>query len=196
MFLSRSGLGTFFAHKLRSAVLYDIFQASNDTNAADAALEHYQKARDAWATMAERAKNVYRANISYGSIPKRSGHWLDRLPGIDSDIAAMKTKIQLNKAETISRRAASRRDECHRGILPSAVPVKCSHTPPERFTPGNALEAQASHFGRVERRRYQVSAFCATPISPRKPGGTLECTRLGWRKRRLCRRNSVRVHPK
>ena len=45
--------------------------------------------------MAERAKNVYRANMSYGSIPKRSGHWLDRLPGIDADMAAMKTKIQL-----------------------------------------------------------------------------------------------------
>jgi len=35
--LIQIGLGTFFAHKLRSAVLYDIFLASNDTNAADAA---------------------------------------------------------------------------------------------------------------------------------------------------------------
>lgn len=138
--LIQIGLGTFFAHKLRSAILYDIFQASNDTIAADAALKHYQKARDAWATMAERAKNVYRANISYGSIPKRSGHWLDRLPGIDTDIAVMKTKIQLNKAEIISRRAALGEMNAIAGILPSAVPVKCSHTPPESFTPGSSLE--------------------------------------------------------
>jgi hypothetical protein len=140
--LIQIGLGTFFAHKLRSAVLYEIFLASNDTNAADAALEHYQKARDAWATMAERAKNVYRANVSYGSIPKRSGHWRDRLPGIDSDIAAMKTKIQPNKAETISRRAASEEMNAIAGIPPSAVPVKCGHTPPGRFTPGNPLEVK------------------------------------------------------
>ncbi len=138
--LIQIGLGTFFAHKLRSAVLYDIFLASNDTNAADAALEHYQKARDAWATMAERAKNVYRVNISYGSVPKRSGHWLDRLPGIDTDIAAMKTKIQLSKAETISRRSASEEMNAIADVPPSAVPMKCSHTPPARFTPGAALE--------------------------------------------------------
>ena len=138
--LIQIGLGTFFAHKLRSAVLYDIFLASNDTNAADAALEHYQKARDAWATMAERAKNVYRANISYGRIPKRSGHWLDRLPGIDTDIAAMRTKIQLNKAETISRRSASEEMNAIARKLPLPILVKCNHTPPVRFTPGSALE--------------------------------------------------------
>jgi hypothetical protein len=85
---------------------------------------------------------VYRANVSYGSIPKRSGHWLDRLPGIDSDIAAMKTKIQPNKAQTISRRAASEEMNAIAGILPSAVPVKCGHTPPGRFTPGNLLEVK------------------------------------------------------
>lgn len=138
--LIQIGLGTFFAHKLRSAVLYDIFLATNDTNAADAALEHYHKARDAWATMAERAKNVYRANISYGSIPKRSGHWLDRLPGIDADIAAMKTKIQLNKAETISRPSASEEMNVIAAKLPLPILVKCSHTPPARFMPGSALE--------------------------------------------------------
>ena len=140
--LIQIGLGTFFAHKLRSAVLYDIFQHSGDPSAGDAALQHYQKARDAWATMAERAKNVYRANVSYGSISKRSGHWLDRLPGIDSDISAMKTKIQPNKAETISRRAALGEMNAIAGILPSALPVKCSHTPSDRFTLGSALEVK------------------------------------------------------
>ena len=141
--LIQIGLGTFFANKLRGAVLYDIFQGSNDTNAADAALEHYQKARDAWATMAERAKNVYRLDISYGSVAKRRGHWLDRLPGVDSDIAAMKTKVQLKKAaETISRRAVSEEMNAIAGILSSAVQVKCSHTPPETFTPGNPLEVK------------------------------------------------------
>lgn len=89
--------------------------------------------------MAERAKNVYRANVSYASIPKRSGHWLDRLPGIDSDVAAMKTKIQLNKVETLSLRAALEEMNAIAGILPSTVPVKCLQTPPEKITPGSAL---------------------------------------------------------
>ncbi len=146
--LIQIGLGSFFAHKLRSAVLYDVFQQSGDTSAGDAALEHYQEAREAWAMMAERAKNVYRANVSYGSIPKRSGHWLDRLPGIDSDLAAMKTRIHWNKAEPISRRAAVEEMSTIAGILPPAVPVKCSHTPQDKFTSGNALEVKLFISGR------------------------------------------------
>jgi hypothetical protein len=138
--LIQIGLGTFFAHKLRSAVLYEIFLASNDTSAIDAALTHYQKARVAWATMAERAKNVYRANVSYGSNPKRSGHWLDRLAGIDTDIAAMKTKMHLNNDGPIVHGAASKEVNIIAGTAPSVVRINCSHTPPESFTPGDALE--------------------------------------------------------
>jgi hypothetical protein len=136
--LIQIGLGTFFAHKLRSAVLYEIFQHSNETSSANAAIEHYEKARDAWATMAKHAKNAYRANVSYGSIPKRSGHWLDRLPGIDSDIAAMKAKIQQNKTEAISPRMSPKVIEIS-GMQQSLEIVKSSHSPPEKFGPGEPL---------------------------------------------------------
>jgi hypothetical protein len=136
--LIQIGLGTFFAHKLRSAVLYEIFQHSNDAAIGKAALEHFQRARDAWSIMAERAKNVYRANVSYGSIPKRSGHWLDRLPGIDADIAAMRAKIQQNKTGTISSRMAVKMAE-ESGKPHSASTIRSSHIPPENFKPGDAL---------------------------------------------------------
>ena len=122
-------MGTFFAQKLRSAVLYEMSQHSNDTSVASAAFEHYQKARNAWAVMAERAKRVYLANVSYGSIPKRSGHWLDRLPGIDADLAAVRAKVQPDKADTISRRLAGEAAEVS-GTLQAAEMPKCSHTPP------------------------------------------------------------------
>jgi hypothetical protein len=137
--LIQIGLGTFFAHKLRSAVLYEIFQHSNETTSANAAIEHYEKARHAWATMAERAKNAYRANVSYGSVLKRSGHWLDRMPGIDSDIAAMKAKIQQNKAEAISTRMPAKMIEISEMMQQSVGIVKSSHTPPEKFGPGEPL---------------------------------------------------------
>lgn len=136
--LIQIGLGAFFMHKLHCAVLYEVFQHSNDTNVADAAIDHYQKARDAWATMAERAKKVYRANVSYGSIPKRSGHWIDRLPGIDADIAAMKAKIQPNRTETISKRATVDMAAIS-GKVHGAKRAICSHTSPETFAPGEPL---------------------------------------------------------
>jgi hypothetical protein len=52
----------------------------------------------------------------------------------------MRTKIQLNKAETISRRSASEEMNAIARKLPLPILVKCSHTPPVRFTPGSALE--------------------------------------------------------
>ena len=136
--LIQIGLGTFFAHKLRSAVLYESFQYSNDDATGKAALDHYRKARGAWLAMAERAKNVYRANISYGSIPKRSGHWLDRLPGIDVDIAAMSLKIGQNTSDTSASRSAAKGAESS-ATWQSASMVKSSHTPPEKFKPGEPL---------------------------------------------------------
>jgi len=41
--------------------------------------------------MAERAGRVYVADLTYGDIPGRRGHWLDRLPGIDRDLAAVES---------------------------------------------------------------------------------------------------------
>ncbi len=132
------GLGTFFAHKLRSAVLYESFQSSKDATIGIEALDHYRKARDAWSAMAERAKGVYRANISYGSIPKRSGHWLDRLPGIDADVAAMSAKIEQSKSDITLPRTATKIAESSLASQ-SASMVRSHHTPPEEFNPGEPL---------------------------------------------------------
>ncbi|UWZ81673.1 hypothetical protein [Occallatibacter riparius] len=157
--LIQIGLGTFFAHKLRSAVLYDLFQRTEDTSAGNAAIKHYQQARDAWSSMAQRAKNVYRANVSYGSIPKRSGHWFDRLPEIDKDLAAMKATIQLNQAETSSRRGAAKEMNTLAG---TRRPMICQHTPPQEFAPGEVLALRLSvpgqegtHALRTVRLRYR-----------------------------------------
>lgn len=137
--LIQIGLGTFFAHKLRSAVLYEIFENTGYSEAGKQAIEHYQQARDAWAAMAERARRVYRANVSYGSIPKRSGHWLDRLPGIDTDLSAIKAKVQADLAASLHRRVAA--DEVREATgSPQRPAAMCAHTPPARFTPGQALE--------------------------------------------------------
>ncbi|MGB6194331.1 MAG: hypothetical protein WBF42_17835, partial [Terracidiphilus sp.] len=91
-----------------------------------------------WAAMAERASGVYRADVSYGNIPKRRGHWSDRLPGIDADLAAMKSKVQANPAFEGPRisivddiRAATGR--------PQRTVAQCAHTPPESFVPGRKL---------------------------------------------------------
>lgn len=136
--LIQAGLGAFFAHKLRSAVLYEVFAGSADTQAGEQAIVHYQQARDAWAAMAAGARSVYRANVSYGSIPGRSGHWSDRLPGIDADLAAMKAKVQASPVEPGRRGSAV--DEAVTALgRAEKTQIACAHTAPRHFTPGQAL---------------------------------------------------------
>ncbi|MEI7421492.1 MAG: hypothetical protein WCK18_05335 [Prolixibacteraceae bacterium] len=84
------GLALFFAGKLRSAVLWQIYTLTGERKAGEEAIACFTKGRNAWATMAERAKNVYVANISYGT---RHGHWLDRIPSFDEDISDLQNRI-------------------------------------------------------------------------------------------------------
>lgn len=157
----QAGLGRFFAAKFRAAVLYGIFEKTGDRAALDAALTTYRAARSAWVELAGAGK-VYRADITVGEHPQLRGHWADRLPAIDLDIAAMEAKLAQAKpgtskgiAEALGRPRRER-------------PV-CAHTPPARFRPGQPLEiaieapapsvrlhyrhvTQAERFGTIEMR--------------------------------------------
>ena len=129
------GLGTFYANLFRSAVLYSIFEETGDREAGTTAVALYEKARAAWISMAERAKGVYVVNVSYGDIPQRHGHWMDRIPSIDRDLAAMEARIGQKSANpkpaTTAISVATKRIE-----RPS---VPCTHNPPASFHPGSEL---------------------------------------------------------
>src|SRR5439155_11542598 len=132
----QSGLGRFFAAKFRSGVLYGIFEASGDRTALEEALKAYRRARNVWAQIAEQGK-VYVSDITAGELPHLRGHWLDRLPAMDADIAAMSKKLEAAKAgEPQPRVQAAIAEVLGR---PSRFPVALSHTPPQRFRPGQPL---------------------------------------------------------
>ena len=76
--LIQNSLGLFFAAKFRAGLFYEICQQTGDVAAGQMALAQLTKARDIWASMAERAKTVYRPNIAYGDKYDRRGHWTDR----------------------------------------------------------------------------------------------------------------------
>jgi len=84
----QTSIGRFFAAKLRSGVLWTLFTQTQQPEAAEAALYFYRLARTAWAQAAQTAL-VYDAEVSYGPEPWLRGHWRDRLPAIDADIAEM-----------------------------------------------------------------------------------------------------------
>lgn len=146
--LIQIGLGRFFAAKLRSGTLYEIFQQTGSAEAGKMAVAKYAEAREAWATMAQRAKTVYRPDISYGSIPMRRGHWADRLPGIDRDLEAMRASLSAAPKHTqeapAERVSAAIKTASGRPLRSSA---NCSHTPPESFRPGQPLQISVSPTG-------------------------------------------------
>ena len=86
------GLGRFFAAKLRSGTLYAIHEQSGDRRALEHAITAYRQAREIWSAFAREASSVYVSDITYSPRPNLRGHWMDRLPAIDDDIAAMAAK--------------------------------------------------------------------------------------------------------
>ena len=136
--LIQNGLGRFFAAKLRSGVLFEIYKQAGSQDAGKLALIAYLKAREAWATMAERANRVYRPDITYGDIPMRRGHWSDRLASIDKDIAAMLPALAQPDSSKAAAPNAERAIQAAVG-RPRRVSIHCGHTPPLVFQPGQPL---------------------------------------------------------
>jgi hypothetical protein len=134
----QNSLGRFFAAKLRSGVLFEIYLKTGNAAAGNLALAQYKRARAEWATMAHRASAVYLADITYGDIPMRRGNWLDRLPGIDNDIAAMQNKLQAPPASRVSGQNIELATQAAAG-RPKRLSVDCVHTPPTSFHPGQSL---------------------------------------------------------
>jgi hypothetical protein len=133
----QAGLGHFFAAKFRAAVLYRIFQKTDARLALEAALDQYRKARGAWEEFANLARDVYLSDITVGELPQLHGHWLDRLKGIDQDIAAVSTKLNSSQESP----AADRITKLIGIVLerPQRESLRCRHTPPPRFTRGQAV---------------------------------------------------------
>lgn len=136
--LIQNGMGVFWAAKLRSAILYELFQRTGEPEAGRLAIEHYKKARAAWASLAERANAVYASDISYGGVPMRRGHWSDRLAGIDADVVAMALKVQSAPAITVPAGNIAHSIAMATG-RPDRPCARCLHTAAESFDPGQPL---------------------------------------------------------
>jgi hypothetical protein len=138
------GLGRFFGAKFRSGVLYAIFEQSGDRKALEMSLNMYQKARSFWAELANRARNVYQHDITVGEMDYQRGHWLDRLPAIDQDIALMVRKLGQVQSGSVAQKENVRlsiQEAMGRPLRASAV---CHHNQPEHFKPGERLDIELS----------------------------------------------------
>jgi hypothetical protein len=130
-----NALGLYYANLFRAALSYSIYEQTGDSTAAALSLASSRKGRDVWAKMAERADKIYSTDISYGDIPVRRGHWADRLPGIDHDLAEMEKYFsdKPTRPSTGGKAIQQVNKVSRRPVL------EVKHTVPETFRSGDDL---------------------------------------------------------
>jgi hypothetical protein len=135
------GLGRFFANKFRAAVLFAIYEQTNDRIALGEALKLYRIAREQWSALADIAK-VYKKDVSAGETTHLRGHWLDRLPAIDEDITEMSKLLDGIKPAATSRSSnvISAVNKC-KGKSKMVV-ISAQHQLQKKFTPGNNIRLE------------------------------------------------------
>ena len=163
-------LGRFFGAKFRAGVLYRIFERTGDRTALEQALQAYRAAREVWAGLAARTTGVYMNDITVGELRQLRGHWTDRQPDIDADIAAIAAKLQsaapAQKDARIARAIAEALGRPQRQL------VAARHTIPSKFQSGQALALEIAtgrdytsaqlHYRRVN----QAERWQATGMQP------------------------------
>jgi hypothetical protein len=171
----QTALGRFFAARFRSGVLYGIHQRTNDRTALEAALKMSRVAREVWARMAQSARGIYAADVTVGELPWLRGHWLDRLPAIDSDIADMAKRLpglpQTTPAPQVKKAIAAALER------PRRAPANFSHKPDRNLptrdplyielkAPGNvSAQLWYRHFNQAE--KFQKMEMLPLPESDR-----------------------------
>jgi hypothetical protein len=120
-------------------VLYALHTRTGAASLLAAAVQAYRSARAEWARLARITTGVYARDVTYGPEWYQRGHWADRLPTIDRDIAAVARGGAAAGARPIP---AARAGELVRAVLdpPPRPPADALHTPVRAFVRGRPLE--------------------------------------------------------
>ena len=179
------GIGRFFAAKFRAATLYAIYEQSNDRTALEEAIRMYKRARDTWVGFSNQAASVYVKDITYGPRPYQRGHWSDRLPAIEDDLAEMAKRLERSPStpETSEHVRAAIAEALGR---PRREIIDCMHIPPTELVPKQELQIfltmpralvsgsallwyrhvnQAERYQSIEMRLEDAQAHAAIPAS-------------------------------
>jgi len=164
----QSGLGRFFGAKFRAGVLYRMFEKTGSREALEESLKQYQAAMSAFAELANRAREAYVPDLTVGERPFLRGHWMDRLPAMEADIAAVQKKLAaVQRSSSDARVAAAIREVLGN---PQRAVASVRHTQPSRFRAGQALDIELGYERRPVsvvlhyRHVNQAERFVAAPM--------------------------------
>lgn len=163
----QSGIGRFFAQKLKAGVWYALYERTHDVPALEQALAAYRLARETWAELAKQAEDVYVKDLTFGLNTHLRGHWTDRLPAIDQDIQDMEKRLEEAKKQTSLQgedkedkdRAETAREFLSLVTVQSERQLSCEHTPPDSFQRGKPVDIEATVRAAKSRRGSRRSVF-------------------------------------
>ena len=98
------------------------------------------------------AKNVYRPDITVGENPQLRGHWMDRLPAMDADIALVARQMDRPRQGDVPEDLAPAAIQAALA-RPQRRALACTHQPAAKFPAGQPLNLDLS----VERAAQPVS---------------------------------------
>ena len=128
---AQAGLGRFFAGKMRAGLAYALFQRTKDPQHLGDAVAAYRAARDAFAAVVDVTTGVYRPDLTFGDRVAEHGHWADRLPAVEEDLAALEHEheaaLAAPPADGVAVRVAA---------IPAVDRPGLRHVPPAAFHPG------------------------------------------------------------
>jgi hypothetical protein len=142
----QSGLAQFFASKIRSALLWRIFEKSGDINAFEKAADKYRQARDAWKKMIELTETIYVIDISFGDRKVLRENWGARLEAIDQDVSDMEKKLAESKSKAAFQGDRQNIEHLIQAVLasPKRTFAVCKHTPVRGFKNGEEVKVKIS----------------------------------------------------
>ncbi|NKY58372.1 hypothetical protein [Nocardia flavorosea] len=130
-------LGRFFAGKIRAGVGYALFRLTGDTRHLREGIDRYHDGRAALTELIALTREVYVTDLAFGRRPGEHGHWTDRLPAIDADIADLLDELAAAEAANRPILALVPPDQRSAPV----TQIRC--TPPDNFVPGERLTLRA-----------------------------------------------------
>jgi hypothetical protein len=175
-----SHLGVYYAHKLRGAVDYAVWERTRARAALERALFHATGALEAFSRILPVVEGIYADDITFGIETTERGHWRLRIADIEADKVALERELADAVPGGKDMLSAPRRAQ-----LPSDIAVHA----PERYEEGRAVSVTVTGArGLQAMLRYRPVDQSATwqEIRMRSVGGELlseipaEFTRSGF----------------
>lgn len=124
-------LGRYFAAKFRSAADYAAYRRTENVASLRRAVEHHRAALQAYREILPIVDGVYQIDLRFGPERNEHGHWADRIPALEQDVASMEAELASHPEPVEGQTAIAH------PVRPETTGI--THEPPKTYARGDDL---------------------------------------------------------